>query len=233
MDAPKAIWNPARDVWELASIDLFSEHSDVFSETWPISGMTRGGLVFELPTPGHRTGGSGCSLLPTPRTIDMNGPGVHGTGGQDLRTTAALLRTPVADEDGGGPLHPDTAKERGQTLRLTGQVLALTGYLLPTPRASDGEKGGPNQKGSKGDLTISSAVHLLPTPAANDSGNTPEQHLRKKPGREVVTSLQVIVDYDLLSTGGRIGPQSNGGKPSPGGSLPPLLELTGETESTA
>lgn len=32
--------------------------------------------------------------------------------------------------------------------------------LLPTPRASGGAKGGPNQRGSKGDLTMSSAVHL-------------------------------------------------------------------------
>ena len=31
--------------------------------------------------------------------------------------------------------------------------------LLPTPRASDGPKGGPNQRGSKGDLTLPSAVH--------------------------------------------------------------------------
>lgn len=29
--------------------------------------------------------------------------------------------------------------------------------LLPTPRASDGEKGGPNQHGSRGDLTMPSA----------------------------------------------------------------------------
>jgi DNA (cytosine-5)-methyltransferase 1 len=50
-----------------------------------------------------------------------------------------LLRTPVADELGGGPLHPDVAKERGQTLRLSGQVLALTGNLLP--RASRGASG--------------------------------------------------------------------------------------------
>ena len=40
-----------------------------------------------------------------------------------------LLRTPVADELGGGPLHPDVAKERGQTLRLSGQLLALGGHL--------------------------------------------------------------------------------------------------------
>lgn len=82
-----------------------------------------------------------------------------------------LLRTVMADEDGGGPLHPDVAKERGQTLRLTGQVLALTGDLMPTPRATDGTKGGPNQRGSSGDLMLPSAVaQLLPTPAVNDMG---------------------------------------------------------------
>ena len=41
-------------------------------------------------------------------------------------------------------------------------------HLLPTPRATDGSKGGPNQRGSSGDLMLPSAVHLLPTPTATD-----------------------------------------------------------------
>jgi DNA (cytosine-5)-methyltransferase 1 len=40
--------------------------------------------------------------------------------------------------------------------------------LLPTPRAGDGEKGGPNQRGSSGDLMLPSAVALLPTPSVAD-----------------------------------------------------------------
>lgn len=36
--------------------------------------------------------------------------------------------------------------------------------LMPTPRATDGTKGGPNQRGSSGDLMLPSAVTLLPTP---------------------------------------------------------------------
>lgn len=36
-------------------------------------------------------------------------------------------------------------------------------FLLPTPRATDGTKGGPGQRGSSGDLMLPSAVHLLPT----------------------------------------------------------------------
>lgn len=44
--------------------------------------------------------------------------------------------------------------------------------LFPTPRASEGEKGGPNMRGSKGDLMLSSAVtHLLATPTAQEDGS--------------------------------------------------------------
>lgn len=35
------------------------------------------------------------TLLPTPRTTDMNGAGAHGDGGLDLRTTVTLLPTPM------------------------------------------------------------------------------------------------------------------------------------------
>lgn len=48
--------------------------------------------------------------------------------------------------------------------------------------------------------------HLLPTPVAQPSGNTPEDHLRKKPGRTQVTDLAVIVENDLLKSGGRLLP---------------------------
>lgn len=41
--------------------------------------------------------------------------------------------------------------------------------LLPTPRATDGTKGGPNQRGSSGDLMLPSAVALLPTPIVGDA----------------------------------------------------------------
>jgi DNA (cytosine-5)-methyltransferase 1 len=45
--------------------------------------------------------------------------------------------------------------------------------LLPTPRATDGTKGGPNQRGSSGDLMLPSAVmSLLPTPTAADGDRT-------------------------------------------------------------
>ncbi|BCK53997.1 DNA cytosine methyltransferase [Nocardia wallacei] len=48
-------------------------------------------------------------VLPTPRATDgsKGGPNQHGTGGTDLRTTAAWLPTPNASDGSGGGMHPD------------------------------------------------------------------------------------------------------------------------------
>lgn len=59
----------------------------------------------------------------------------------------------------------------GMLYQLQPLVLRISGTgssLLPTARATDGTKGGPNQRGSKGDLTLPSAVQLLPTPTSRD-----------------------------------------------------------------
>lgn len=54
--------------------------------------------------------------------------------------------------------------------------------LMPTPRATDGTKGGPNQRGSKGDLMLPSlAAQLLPTPAAADGERTSLSYGRGNP----------------------------------------------------
>ena len=49
-------------------------------------------------------------------------------------------------------------------------------------------------------------VALLPTPCAQQSGNSPEEHLRKKPGRKVVTDLAILVENGLLESGGALLP---------------------------
>lgn len=81
-----------------------------------------------------------------------------------------LLPTSAAQEPGGTP------KQYRQRLReydgREGSFLPLSMavQLLPTPRATDGAKGGPSQRGSSGDLMLPSAVQtLLPTPTATDS----------------------------------------------------------------
>ena len=70
---------------------------------------------------------------------------------------------------GGTPTLPTpTARDwKGHNERR--DATCLTGALMPTPRASDGTHVGPGQRGSAGDLMLSSAVALLPTPTAMDS----------------------------------------------------------------
>ena len=46
--------------------------------------------------------------------------------------------------------------------------------LFPTPRASDGPKGGPNQRGSKGDLMLTSAIARLARHPAVPAEDLPE-----------------------------------------------------------
>jgi hypothetical protein len=67
-------------------------------------------------------------MLPTPRSSDMNGAGVHGQGGMDLRTAMQLLPTPTARgvKDTGAPAEFD---------RKSPELLPTTLKLLPTPRA--------------------------------------------------------------------------------------------------
>jgi DNA (cytosine-5)-methyltransferase 1 len=142
-------------------------------------------------------------LLPTPRTSDTNGTGQHGTGGLDLRTAVDLLPTPRALDSTGvrgrTPNRTDEANARAGT-SLTDAVThllptptsrdhkganqrhdetCLHGALLPTPRATDGTNGGPNQRGSSGDLMLPSAVMLLPTPRAQN-GEDRNQTIRAR-----------------------------------------------------
>lgn len=113
-------------------------------------------------------------LLPTPRTTDSHGIGHHGRGGQDLRTIIAYLPTPRASDTGtpGRRASPGFRPPLSQVLLPTPMASdshrgadayssgrpTLKGALLPTPRATDGTKGGPNQRGSAGDLMFPSAV---------------------------------------------------------------------------
>lgn len=60
--------------------------------------------------------------------------------------------------------------------------------------------------------------NLLPTPVAQPSGNSPEDHLRKKPGRRVVTDLAIITENGLLETGGQLLPTPQANIASNGGS---------------
>jgi hypothetical protein len=139
-----------RDAWEVETTGLFCEHSDVFLETWPTSGMTRNGMAYALPISVPRTADTGSSsLLPTPEANtasnggsqhpDKRRMGGHSVNLQDV--AEHLLPTPTSRDHKG-------ANQRGDTS-------CLTGALLPTPRAT---RGG----------SATETVMLLPTPTSRD-----------------------------------------------------------------
>lgn len=104
------------------------------------------------------------------------------------------------------------------------------GALMPTPTASD-HKAGRHQDGTGHSLT--QAVQLLPTPVAQPSGNSPSEHLRKKPGRDRVTDLAIIVENNLLPTGGLLPtPQATYAPRSSPGYGPNLHEAVAATDAT-
>lgn len=167
----KAIWNRARGAWETPQTEnLICGHSELFSETWPISGTMRNGQVFELPMPElpiRDFGSSSSPSVPTPtvsnswtdgyaRKVTEKSP----NRGVDLALWAhriKLLRTPTAVEAEGGAVHPDISRAKGQMVMLRGQVIAteqwdqftpairrwekITGLTAPDPTVPDGRDG--------------------------------------------------------------------------------------------
>ncbi|WP_416971599.1 hypothetical protein [Streptomyces sp. 4F14] len=133
----------------------------------------RGGRCYPQQPSVPLTAGSACSSrpgpaelgLPTPRARDAKGPDAWRA---DLGHTVSLLKTPTSNLGQiGGSQHPDKRRSGGHGPNLSDEVE----HLLPTPKASDGTHGGPNSRGSKGDLTLpSAAAQLLPTPRTSDTG---------------------------------------------------------------
>lgn len=116
-------------------------------------------------------------LLPTPTATpyeNKQSPSVGAAVRPSLDSLApTLLPTPTVAHSRGSRNHrPDgTPYSSGYGITLTDATT-----LLPTPRATDGTKGGPNQRGSSGDLTLPSAAHRVSTGASTSppsaGGNT-------------------------------------------------------------
>ena len=121
-----------------------------------------------------------------------------------------LLRTPVADETGGGAVSPAMAKAKGQTLRLTGQIIDLVEPgRLPTPNTMDhlpprdGEAMEKHlHRGNTGSRRSSSGnlredILNLPTPVASEgikATNRQNAEQRAKTGQVFLTNVaQTII----------------------------------------
>jgi DNA (cytosine-5)-methyltransferase 1 len=104
------------------------------------------------------------ALLPTPEAkLANSGPDYArmsrpNSGGHDLTTAVTLLPTPRASDVG----TPGRRAGEGYRPPLSQVIFASDARGVgssATPRASDGPNGGPNQRGSSGDLAMPSVVH--------------------------------------------------------------------------
>ena len=155
-----ASWNSQNQVWGLMEANLFSERWVLWQEVWPKSGMTVGGLLYELPMPAHHIGESESSFsqLPTPSTQDNSGK-CRDHGGDLLHEFIcgcerserkdfdgdSLMRTPSVVDSTGGAISEKQARERGRMVKVADQAAelafdnglkvseAVAESLLPTP----------------------------------------------------------------------------------------------------
>jgi hypothetical protein len=131
---------------------------------------------------------------------------------------ARMLPTPTASNpnDGESLASWEERRQRNLAKKINGNgqgmPLGIAVKLLPTPRASDGPKGAPNQRDSAGNYTHlpAAVVHLLPTPTASD-GKGGAGHAPNSTGG---MNLRTVVTH-LPSGGESTGQPSTAGKTSP------------------
>lgn len=165
--------------WESRMASYSKEQPPASWENWPTAGGMRNGSLFQRPTwapimAGHDGSASlGAWLTPNVpnggRSVSaelvankgMTSDGEKKTVG--LESQAGHWMTPSVSNSQGNEYTRDRGQAGQERLTLTGQA-----SHWPSPHATDGTKGGPNQAGSKGDLMLPSAAAQWPTPASRD-----------------------------------------------------------------
>lgn len=96
---------------------------------------------------------------------------------------------------------PEASNTKAVAMRTAGREPRNFLKQWPTPRASDGAHGGPNQRGSMGDLALPGAVAKYPTPCARDyrTGDRPDS----KRARNDYHTPQL---NDVVAPGGQLNP---------------------------
>lgn len=128
----------------------------------------------------RRTSASGCSSSasmtgwPTPEARDWKGASdsLHdrGSKGAPLNEIAKVWPTPASANAKQGSEDPEAKRKRSSKsgLMLTDVAVALRG----TPRASDGEKGGPNQAFGAGGMPLPAQASQWATPNVPNGGRS-------------------------------------------------------------
>ena len=142
--ASLAKFDPGSCTWKTAQPSLLGD-SEECSVTWPRSGMTAGGLCWELPTLAPPTSATGSGLWPTPTVCgNYNRKGASPTSGDGLATAVAKWPTPDANMGSGG--RTSKAPPTGKRANGTKQQITLNDAVKwATPTARDWKSGKASQ----------------------------------------------------------------------------------------
>jgi hypothetical protein len=215
-----AVWNTDLKLWTKPNEVLFSEHLELFSATWPTSGMTQSGVAYELPMQVPHTNASEYSSLPTLSasqepgwtvtpvdkdgnpTTNPNERWYHPETGRLMQKgvtqalmfaipDSTLLRSPTASQGQGGALGEAEARKRGNTVGIRDQAMDLA-----------------KLQGHK----VSREVANLPTPTVSDQYTGNLASTQQKPGSmHSVTLAQVFHKPELFPTPTTQDGKNNGG----------------------
>lgn len=178
-----ANYDPDTSSWKTSQLSLL-EGSTEFSETWPRSGTMRGGTAFLRQPLAPLTDATAFSLsrlaptlirsIPTPRPCT----GLRSSGANRTEIQRSLVPTPTAT-DAANSRRESAVRNKEWSSNAGTTLLDFAdptngGRLIPTPKASDGERGG------RGDLlaivrgkpNAHSGAALLPTPEASNTKAT-------------------------------------------------------------
>lgn len=197
---PLAYYDPDECCWRMSGV-IFPSDWPTSSQTCPAWGMTRGGELFELPTPALPTAEpESSSLLPTPNaSVSQDGEtfatwevrrqvaltkGYNGNGiGMPLTIAVQLLPTPVTEPSTGN----GHARDLGKEIKL-----------LPTPVA-DHSRGLP-QPGTDYQSLPNAVMDLLPTPGCAGGGKKiPEDAVWSGKAAYKPTGEKVQVHIDQIA----------------------------------
>ena len=167
-----AKYDPVTSSWKTAQLSLLGD-LELSSVIFPRSGMTRNGLLWELPMLERPTNETGCGFSPDGDTF-FHTPNTRGLdGGSNSRKALQKRQWPT-------PVASDTSS-RSKPYAQGGTPLSLAVKLWPTPTVCWNY----NRKGASatsGD-GLATAVRMWPTPTAHNAKetNAPSESARNTP----------------------------------------------------
>jgi hypothetical protein len=192
---PTLTWNTVRGVWERAGmVNLLCEHSELFSETWPTSGMMRDGKVFALPTQAHPTTDSESLSSRT----EVFGTVTTATSGRSPEFRKGANPNPVEFAEEIAALMPtlSAAQEPGWTVQPVDKNGEPTDN--PNERWYHPATGRLLQKGV---TQVLKANDLMPTPTAVDGNTVAQSELdANNPKHRLKVAAQVLARDNLMPT---------------------------------